>query len=230
MLPRYNSGQFCCIFNLNEILNPSKMIEVPGYLSHLDPKLLDSIRSTAILKELPKNTEILREGQYIKVIPLVLKGLIKVFTRYKDRELLLYYIQPEESCIMSFSASLGNDPSSIYAVAEEDTKALLLPVREVQKWIVNYPGMNRLFFQQYKQRYTELLDTIHHVMFDKMDKRLYQHLLTKSEVKSQNPLTISHQQLADELGTVREVISRVMKKLETEELVKQHSNRIELLK
>ncbi|MEN8790416.1 MAG: Crp/Fnr family transcriptional regulator [Flavobacteriaceae bacterium] len=205
------------------------MIKVPDYLAHLNPNLLDSIRRTAILKELPKNTEILREGQYIKVIPLVLKGLIKVFTRYKDRELLLYYIQPRESCIMSFSASLGNDPSSIYAVAEEDTEALLLPVREVQQWIVDYPGMNRLFFQQYKQRYSELLDTIHHVMFDKMDKRLYDHLRTKATVKKENPIAISHQQLADELGTVREVISRVMKKLETEELVKQLSNRIEIL-
>lgn len=205
------------------------MIDIPDYLSHLNADLLESIRRTAQLKTLPKNTEILREGQYIKVIPLVLKGLIKVYTRYKDRELLLYYIQPRESCIMSFSASLENDPSSIYAVTEEDTEALLMPVDEVRMWIADYPGMNRLFFHQYKQRYSELLDTIQHLMFDKMDRRLYKHLQTKASVKNQNPLKISHQQLADELGTVREVISRVMKKLEADGLVRQHSQKIELL-
>ena len=205
------------------------MIEIPDYLSHLNADLLESIRNKAQLKTLPKNTEILREGQYIKVIPLVLKGLIKVYTRYKDRELLLYYIQPRESCIMSFSASLENDPSSIYAVTEEDTEALLMPVNEVRGWMTDYPGLNSLFFYQYKQRYSELLDTIQHLMFDKMDKRLYEHLKTKTTIKNQNPLKISHQQLADELGTVREVISRVMKKLETDGLVRQHSQKIEIL-
>lgn len=130
---------------------------------------------------------------------------------------------------MSFSASLENDPSSIYAVTEEDTEALLMPVKEVRSWIADYPGMNRLFFNQYKQRYSELLDTIQHLMFDKMDKRLYKHLQTKASIKNQNPLKISHQQLADELGTVREVISRVMKKLETDGLVRQHTQKIELL-
>lgn len=204
------------------------MIDIPPYLSHLNPELIENIRKSAILKQLPKNTEILREGQYIKVIPLVLEGLIKVFTRYEDREMLLYYIQPEESCIMSFSAGIENKPSSVFAQTEAETTVLLLPVNDVSKWIRNYPGMNTLFFQQYKQRYSELLDTIHHVMFNKMDKRLYDHLMTKTTLKSQNPIKISHQQLADELGTVREVISRVMKKLEYEGLVKQYSSAIEV--
>lgn len=204
------------------------MIDIPPYLSHLNPELIENIRTSAILKQLPKNTEILREGQYIKVIPLVLEGLIKVFTRYKDREMLLYYIQPEESCIMSFSAGIENKPSSVFAQTEVETTALLLPVNDVSKWIRNYPGINTLFFQQYKQRYSELLDTIHHVMFNKMDIRLYDHLSTKTALKNQNPIKISHQQLADELGTVREVISRVMKKLENEGLVKQHSSAIEV--
>ena len=206
------------------------MENITAYLSHLNPDLVEQINKTAIYQEIPKNTEILRQGQYVKVIPLVLEGLIKVFTRYEDRELLLYYIQPEESCIMSFSAGIENEPSTIYAETEEDTKALLLPVQEVSNWIKQYPGLNTLFFQQYKQRYYELLESIHHVLFNKMDKRLYDHLLTISEVKNQNPIRISHQQLADELGTVREVISRVMRKLEAEGLAKQHGNSIEVFK
>ncbi len=198
-------------------------------LPFLDPNLAALVQKESVVKEITKNTQILREGQYIKVIPLVLNGLIKVYTRYEERELLLYYIRPNESCIMSFSASIKNEPSQVYAETEEDTKALLLPVEKVSQWITQYPDINTLFFQQYKLRYSELLDTIHHVLFDKMDTRLYQHLKTKAAVMHENPIKISHQQLANELGTVREVISRVVKKLEFEGLVKQHQQGIEIL-
>lgn len=198
-------------------------------LPFLDPNLAALVQKESVVKEITKNTQILREGQYIKVIPLVLNGLIKVYTRYEERELLLYYIRPNESCIMSFSASIKNEPSQVYAETEEDTQALLLPVEKVSQWITQYPDINTLFFQQYKLRYSELLDTIHHVLFDKMDTRLYQHLKTKAAVMHENPIKISHQQLANELGTVREVISRVIKKLEFEGLVKQHQQGIEIL-
>ncbi|MGB5226618.1 MAG: Crp/Fnr family transcriptional regulator [Eudoraea sp.] len=204
-------------------------MDLGNSLSYLNPELIKKIQAEANLKELPRHTEILREGQFIKVIPIVLEGLIKVFTRYEDRELLLYYIQPDESCIMSFSAGIKNEPSTVYAITEEDTVALLLPVDKVAEWMVQYPGINTLFFQQYKQRYSELLDTIHHVLFNRMDKRLYKHLKTKTIVRNQNPLKISHQQVADELGTVREVISRVMKKLEKEGLVIQDSDGIKII-
>jgi CRP/FNR family transcriptional regulator len=186
--------------------------------------------ASALIKELPKENEILREGQYIKVIPIVIDGLIKVFTRHKDKELLLYYIRPNESCIMSFSASLKNEPSKVFAITEEDTTALLLPVDKVSNWITQFPDINALFFQQYNLRYSELLDTIHHVLFDKMDSRLFEYLKEKVRVTNNNPLKLSHRQIADELGTAREVISRTMKKLETENLVKQLANGIEILK
>ena len=198
-------------------------------LSYLNPELVKKIQAEADLRQLPRQTEILREGQFIKVIPIVLEGLIKVFTRYEDRELLLYYIQPDESCIMSFSAGIKNEPSTVYAITEEETLALLLPVDKVAKWMIQYPGINTLFFQQYKQRYSELLDTIHHVLFNKMDERLYKHLKTKTIVRRQNPLKISHQQVADELGTVREVISRVIKKLEKEGRIMQDSDGIKII-
>lgn len=203
-------------------------MDIGNSLSYLNAELVKKIQDEAILKKLPRHTEILREGQFIKVIPIVLEGLIKVYTRYEDRELLLYYIQPDESCIMSFSASIKNEPSTIFAITEEDTTALLLPVNKVAKWMIQYPDINTLFFQQYKQRYSDLLDTIHHVLFNRMDERLYKHLKTKTQVSHQNPLKISHQQVADELGTVREVVSRVMKKLENDGLVKQDSKGIKI--
>ena len=198
-------------------------------LSHLNPNLLKEVKDAALVKEIDKNVEILREGQYVKVVPIVLDGLIKVFTRHEEKELLLYYIKPDESCIMSFASSLKNEPSKIFAVTEEDTTALLLPVDKVIKWTKQFPGFNTLFFQQYNLRYSELLDTIHHVLFDKMDKRLFDYLQEKISLTNKNPLKISHRQIANELGTAREVISRVAKKLEHEGKLKQHSDGIELL-
>lgn len=196
---------------------------------HLNLALVSEMSKHALCKDIPQGAEILREGQYIKVVPIVLNGLIKVFTRHEDKELLLYYIKPNESCIMSFSASLKNDPSRVFAITEEDTTALLLPVDKVSKWITQYPDINTLFFQQYNLRYSELLNTIHHVLFDKMDKRLYDYLLEKSELKNSKVLKIAHRQIANDLGTAREVISRVMKKLEHHGKVKQHTNSIEIL-
>lgn len=224
------SGQFYFIsLVLPEELNQSfRNMDISKPLSHLRPELVTAIEEASLLKELPENTEILREGQFIKVIPIVLSGLIKVYTRHDDRELLLYYIQPNESCIMSFSASIKNEPSQVFAVTEETTTALLLPVNKMANWMEQFPDINTLFFKQYEQRYGELLDTIHHVLFDKMDSRLYEYLKRKTAVKKQNPIKLSHQQIANELGTVREVISRVIKKLESEGLVKQISTGIKV--
>lgn len=204
-------------------------MDIAQSLTFLNPELVTKIKEASKQKKIPKKTEILREGQFIKVIPIVLEGLIKVYTRYEDRELLLYYIRPTESCIMSFSASIKNEPSQIFAETEEDTTALLLPIHKMSTWIEQFPDINTLFFQQYKQRYGELLDTIHHVLFNKMDTRLYDYLKTKVALRNENPLKISHQQIANELGTVREVVSRVMKKLEIEGLVKQDVNTIKIL-
>ncbi|MDP1815767.1 MAG: Crp/Fnr family transcriptional regulator [Leadbetterella sp.] len=201
------------------------MIKLPN----LSIALQEQITNNAALVEIPADTEILREGQYVKVIPLVLEGLVKVFTKYEDKELLLYYIQPNESCVMSFTASLKNEPSKVYAITDENCKLLLLPVDKVAQWIGEFPDLNNLFFQQYNLRYSDLLETINQLLFDKMDKRLLDYLKEKVALTKKNPLKISHRQIASELGTAREVISRVMKKLEQEAKVKQLSTTIELL-
>lgn len=198
-------------------------------INKLHPDLRAEIEAHAILKEIPQGMEILREGQYIKVIPIVVEGLLKVYTRHEDKELLLYYIKPQESCIMSFSAGMKNEPSQIFAVAEEDTTALLLPVERIIQWTRLFPDINQLFFQQYNLRYTELLTTIHHLLFDRMDKRILDFLANKSQLTGRNPIKISHRQIAAELGTAREVVSRLMKKLENEGKIKQEANMIEIL-
>lgn len=204
------------------------MTNLEKSLSFLSPELREKVVSSSQVMDIPKGTEILREGQYVKVIPIVLEGLVKVFSNFNEKDLLLYYIQPNESCVMSFASSLKNDPSKVYAITEEDSKILLMPVDKVIKWIDQFPSINQLFYQQYNLRYSELLETINHVLFNKMDKRLFDFLIEKKKVTQQNPIKISHRQIANELGTAREVISRVMKKLENEGKLKQHSNSIEI--
>jgi len=196
----------------------------------LNSELISKIAEAAAEKEIPKGTEILREGQYVSVVPIVLNGVIKVFKKYEERDLLLYYIKPNESCIMSFAAGLKNEPSNVYAQTEEDTTALLLPVEKIIGWIKHYPDLNSLFYQQYSLRYSELLETIQDVMFNKMDKRLYDYLREKIELLNTNPLKISHREIAGDLGTAREVVSRVMKKLENEGKVEQQVKGIKILK
>jgi len=106
---------------------------------------------------------------------------------------------------------------------------LLLPVEKVSEWLKTYPRMNDMFYAQYNMRYSELLDTIKRLLIDKMDVRLYDYLLEKSNKTKHCFLEIKHKDIASELGTAREVVSRMMKKLEGEGKVKQHSKGVELL-
>jgi len=205
------------------------MEEISKKIAFLGKALVEEIMNAATVQHIPKATEILRKDQYIQVIPFVVDGLVKVISRFEERELLLYYIQPKESCVMSFSAGLYNQPSKIYAVTEEDSTLLLLPVKKVNEWIKTHPKLNELFYQQYNERYLDLLTSIEHILINKMDKRLLDYLREKAAVTANNNLKLTHNQIANELGTVREVISRVLKKLEAENKIEQSSHTIKVL-
>lgn len=198
-------------------------------LSFLKPDLADKILSKSSIKDIPKSTEILREKQYVKVLPIVIDGLIKVYSRFNDKELLLYYIEPTQSCVMTFYAALNNTPSKVFAVTEEDSKVLLIPVNLLPNWLKEHPDFNQLFYNQFNLRYSELIDTIGHLMLDKMDKRLYDYLNKKIELTESNLIKMSHNQIANELGTAREVITRTLKKLELDEKVIQQAGEIKII-
>ncbi|MCB9288911.1 MAG: Crp/Fnr family transcriptional regulator [Lewinellaceae bacterium] len=179
------------------------------------------ILEKGLRQAIPAQTEILREGQYVRAVPFVLSGLIKVYAKFEERDLLLYYIQPEESCIMSFTAIVENMPSQVFAVAETATEAVLIPNGLVEEWIGSYPAFNRFYFHQYRQRYQDLLGTIQHLLFARMDERLKAYLLEKARLMNTRRLNIHHREIAEDLGSAREVISRLMKKLEKEGVVRQ---------
>lgn len=204
------------------------MKEIKKQLAFLGTPLLEEMEKVAVLKDIPRDTNILEMGQYVKVLPIVVDGLVKVYSHFKDRELLLYYMVPGDSCVMSFSASLHNETSKVAARTEEDSKILLLPVDRLPGWLRNYPRFNELFYAQYNARYVDLLDTIQHVLLDKMDKRLHDYLKEKTELTGQEYLQITHGRIANELGTVREVISRVIRKLEVEGRVLQSEKGIKI--
>jgi CRP/FNR family transcriptional regulator len=192
------------------------------------PELRQEVLRHSVEKEVPAGKELLRDGQYVKVIPLVLSGMLKVSSHFEERDLLLYYIRPVESCVMSFTCVIKEEVAFGTAVAEEDSKLLLMPADKVTKWALRYPEMNRLFLDQYSLRYTELIDTLHQYVFRNLDSRLLNYLKREVELKNENPLKMSHREIASDLGTVREVISRLMRKLEKEGYIHQIGNSIRI--
>ncbi len=190
---------------------------------------MERILEKSSIKDFSKGVEILREEQYVKVLPIVLSGLIKVYSRFNEKELLLYYIEPSQSCVMTFYAALKNTQSKVFATIEEDSKVLLIPVQYLPNWLIEFPDFNELFYNQFNLRYSELLDTIGHLLLDRMDKRLYDHLNKKLKLTHKNSIKMSHNQLANELGTAREVITRVLKKLEVDGKVIQNSGNIQII-
>jgi CRP/FNR family transcriptional regulator, anaerobic regulatory protein len=165
----------------------------------------------------------------VSVVPIVMQGLVKVFAPHEDKDLLLYYIRPAETCIMSFSSAIKNEPIRLVAITERDSELLLLPTQKILIWMRSFPEFNMLFFDQYNMRYAEFIDTLNHVVFDKLDKRILDYLQERVRLTNRNPLLISHREIANELGTAREVVSRVMKKLEMEGKIEQLMKSVRLL-
>jgi CRP/FNR family transcriptional regulator, anaerobic regulatory protein len=194
---------------------------IQKYLTGYPAELMQLIADESNLITLPAKTGILKQGQYVKSVPIVLKGLLKVFTQHDDKELLLYYIHPNESCVMSFTAVLNNSSSKIFAITEDDSDILLLPAEKMQTWLQKFPSLGALYHQLYYLRYNELIETIQQLMFEQLDKRLLAYIKEKSLLKKTGTLQILHREIAADLGTSREVITRILKKLEREGLLEQ---------
>lgn len=192
--------------------------------------LKDDVKKFAVLKSFVPGDVILNEESFIRSIPIVLEGSLKVLRTDADgREILLYYVKPGESCIMSFLGGLHQEMSKVRAVAEEKTELLLIPVEKAGEWIKEYPEWTDFIFRLYHRRFEELLEMVNLVAFQKLDQRLEHLILQKSNLYNQKEISITHQQLADELGTTREVVSRILKQMETQGMIKLGRNKITLL-
>lgn len=192
--------------------------------------LKEEISQYGQLKKFPAGSVILQEDSYIKVIPLVLNGSLKVMrTDPQGHEILLYYITPGESCIMSFLGGIHNETSKIKAIVEEDAEILFIPVEKASEWVKKFPEWSDFIFRLYHKRFEELLTAVNAIAFQKLDSRLLQLLRQKADLYQSKDIKITHQQLADELGTAREAVSRVIKQMENEGLVKLARNKITIL-
>lgn len=194
------------------------------------PGIKEKLLEYGTIKTFPEGEAILNENAYIRAIPIVVSGSIKVMrTDDEGREILLYYIRAGESCIMSFLGGLHHDTSKVKAVAEEETEVLFLPVDKVSELIKEYPEWLDYIFRLYHKRFEELLDVVNAVAFKKMDERLLNFIKKKTEISGAKTLYVTHEQLANELGTARVVVSRLLKQMEDEGLVKLGRNKITVL-
>ncbi|MCD0477374.1 Crp/Fnr family transcriptional regulator [Chryseobacterium sp. LC2016-29] len=194
------------------------------------PELVEKLYLNGNKKAYKEGDIILDENSSIRAIPIVMKGMIKVIRTEEDgREILLYYIQAGESCIMSFLGGMHNEKSIVKAEVEEDTEILFLPVDKVSLFIKEYPEWLDYIFRLYHKRFEELLDIINAIAFKKVDERLLNLLIKKTEISQSKTIITTHEQLANELGTARVVVSRLLKQLEDTSKLKLGRNKITLL-
>lgn len=161
-------------------------------------------------------TEIVAEGQKIKFVPFLIKGSIKVYSLNDGRELIYYYIRPNDSCMMTFSSIFSDYKSRVYAIAEEDSEVFLIPVSVMHDWLIRYPEINRVFYSEYDKRFSDVMNMVNEAVFHRLDKRILSYIKQQIAITGHNPIKLTHREIANNLGTSREVVSRVLKKIENE--------------
>lgn len=194
------------------------------------PELVEKLQQYSIKKTYKAGDIILNENAHIRSIPIVVSGTMKVIRTEEDgREILLYYIKAGESCIMSFLGGLHNETSKVKAEVEDDAEILFLPVEKVSIFIKEYPQWLDYIFRLYHKRFEELLEVVNAIAFKKVDERMLDLLHKKVDLTGNKTLNITHEQLANELGTARVVVSRLLKQLEEIGKVKLGRNKITLV-
>jgi CRP/FNR family transcriptional regulator len=192
--------------------------------------LVEGIETHAVHKHLKAGDIIIRTGQYIQSTLLVVSGKIKIFREDQDgNEFLMYYLLPGQACAVSMICATKMETSQIMAKVVEDAEVLMIPLQQMESWMANYKSWYEFVINTYRLRFDELLMVIDQVAFRGMDERLKFYLKRQAENLGLKNLNISHQEVANELNSSREVISRLLKKMEQRGLVKLHRNHIELL-
>ena len=170
-------------------------------------------------------------GKYIRYMPLILKGTIKVLRKDENgKELLLYYLSSNESCSMAYSCCVEPKKSEVKAIAEEDVELLAIPHIKLEEWLCKYPSWKNYIMRSFNERFLELLKNIESIAFHKLDERLISYLREIKQVSGSSVIKASHYLIADELATSRVVISRLLKQLENDGRILLCRNEIKLMK
>ncbi|MEL0644933.1 MULTISPECIES: Crp/Fnr family transcriptional regulator [unclassified Olleya] len=199
-----------------------------GYL--FEDELIQEINNVGTYKDIPEGFKLIEIGDYIKTMPLLVSGAIKILREDEDGdELILYFIEQGDTCAMTLSCCLGNSKSEIRAIAETDTKLIMIPVAKMEEWLGKYKTWQKFVLQSYHNRMSELLEAIDTIAFLKMDERLFKYLKDKAMVNHNELIHVTHQQIARDLHTSRVVISRLLKTLEIDGKIELHRNNIKVL-
>lgn len=204
--------------------------ELTQNYSHLfEKELINEINQVGTFKEISEGQKMIEIGEYVRSMPLLVSGVIKILREDDDGdELLLYFLEKGDTCAMTLTCCLGQTKSEIRAIAETDAKLIMIPIEKMEEWSAKYKSWRNFVFESYHNRLNELLDTIDSIAFLKMDARLLKYLTEKARVSEDNMINSTHQDIAYELHTSRVVISRLLKKLENLGKVELHRNHIVL--
>lgn len=201
-----------------------------NYSTIFEEKLLEEIAQVARIYDFKEGDVLIDFGDYIKNMPLLLKGAIKILREdFDEGELLLYFIEKGDTCAMTMACCLGDTKSEIKAVAETDVKLIMIPVSKMEEWLGKYKSWRNFVFNSYNNRLKEMLTAIDNLAFMNMDERLLNYLFEKAKINKTNYVQNTHQEIAYDLHTSRVVISRLLKALENEGRIKLHRASIEIV-
>jgi len=209
-------------------------IESPEYFSIFssvfEPELLEELEAKSMLMKVSGGETIMRIGSPVRAVPLIISGIVKV-SRVNDegQEILLYYVRSGETCAMSFTCWMTSKVSSVEGIAEEDSVILAVPGKVVDEWLLKYPKWKNFVMTTILDGFTEVIKSIDDIAFKKMDDRLIIYLKEKSKATRSSLINLTHQQIGDELGTNRVVVSRLLKKLENDNKLLLYRSQIKLL-
>ena len=194
-----------------------------------DPGLNAEIEKNARTKEFKKGEVIVKPGDEIIFIPIVIKGNIRIIRQDLDgAEVFLYHLYPGQTCAMSLTCCQSGKKSMIKAIAEDDTEILQIPVKLTEDWF-RFPEWKAYISSNYNNRFAELMQVIDLIAFSNMDKQLLHYLQERSKALNTRVLDITHQEISDELHAHREAISRLLRIMEQKKLVRLGRNSIEVL-
>ena len=196
-----------------------------------EPALVTEMYQFGEVRQFKEGDLIMDYGKYIRYMPLILKGTIKVLRKDENgKELLLYYLSSNESCSMAYSCCVEAKKSEVKAIAEEDVELLAIPHIKLEEWLCKYPSWKNYIMRSFNERFLELLKNIESIAFHKLDERLISYLREKKQVSGSRVIKASHYLIADELATSRVVISRLLKQLENDGRILLYRNEIKLVK